>query len=119
MAYDKKQLEKKAINVIKKHKIMFIQHLSAHLGISRSTFYDLKLDKSDTIKKEIESMRISRKTKMLSKWIDSDVPTLQIAAMKMISDDNEAHRLNGTRQEIKHDASLKSTLIKWKPAQEE
>ena len=53
---------------------------------------------------------------MLSKWIDSDVPTLQIAAMKMISDDHEAHRLNGTKQEIKHDASLKSTLIKWKPA---
>ena len=63
-------------------------------------------------------MRVSRKTKMLSKWIDSDVPTLQIAAMKMISDDHEAHRLNGTKQEIKHDTSLKSTLIKWKPAQE-
>ena len=30
--------------------------------------------------------------------------------MKMISDDHEAHRLNGTKQEIKHDASLKSTL---------
>ena len=119
MAYDKKELEKKALLAIEKHKLMFMEHIIAFLPCSKTTFYDLELNESDTIKKAVEEMRISKKTKMLSNWIDSETPSLQIAAMKMISEEHEAHRLNGTRQEIKHDGGIKSTLIEWKPAKKE
>lgn len=119
MAYDKKELEKKALIAIEKHKLMFMEHIVAFLPCSKTTFYDLELNQSDTIKKAVEEMRISKKTKMLSNWIDSETPSLQIAAMKMISEEHEAHRLNGTRQEIKHDGGIKSTLIEWKPAKRE
>ena len=119
MAYDKKELEKKALIAIEEHKLMFMEHIIAFLPCSKTTFYDLELNQSDTIKKAVEEMRISKKTKMLSNWIDSETPSLQIAAMKMISEEPEAHRLNGTRQEIKHDGGIKSTLIEWKPAKRE
>ena len=76
---------------------------------------DQKANKVE-IKKAVEEMRVSKKTKMLSNWINSETPSLQIAAMKMISEEHEAHRLNGTRQEIKHEGGIKSTLIEWKPA---
>jgi hypothetical protein len=119
MAYDKKELEKKALIAIEKHKLMFMEHIVAFLPCSKTTFYDLELNQSDSIKKAVEEMRVSKKTKMLSNWIDSETPSLQIAAMKMISEEHEAHRLNGTRQEIKHDGGIKSTLIEWKPAKRE
>jgi hypothetical protein len=119
MAYKTEELEKKALAAIKRHKLMFIEHIVAHLPCDKTTFYSHKLNESNAIKKAIESMRVGRKTKMLSNWIDSDVPTLQIAAMKMISEEHEAHRLNGTKQEIKHDGAIKSTLIEWKPSKEE
>jgi len=119
MAYDKKELEKKALIAIEKHKLMFMEHIVAFLPCGKTTFYDLELNQSDTIKKAVEEMRVSKKTKMLSNWIDSETPSLQIAAMKMISEEHEAHRLNGTRQEIKHDGGIKSTLIEWKPAKKE
>jgi len=119
MAYDKKELEKKALIAIEKHKLMFMDHIVAFLPCSKTTFYDLQLNQSDSIKKAVEEMRVSKKTKMLSNWIDSETPSLQIAAMKMISEEHEAHRLNGTRQEIKHDGGIKSTLIEWKPAKRE
>ena len=119
MAYDKKELEKKALIAIEEHKLMFMDHIVAFLPCSKTTFYDLQLNQSDSIKKAVEEMRISKKTKMLSNWIDSETPSLQIAAMKMISEEHEAHRLNGTRQEIKHDGGIKSTLIEWKPAKRE
>ena len=119
MAYDKKELEKKALLAIEKHKLMFMDHIVAFLPCSKTTFYDLQLNQSDSIKKAVEEMRVSKKTKMLSNWIDSETPSLQIAAMKMISEEHEAHRLNGTRQEIKHDGGIKSTLIEWKPAKTE
>ena len=116
MAYDKKELEKKALDAIEKHNLMFVEHIVAFLPCSKTTFYDLKLNESDSIKKAVEEKRVSKKTKLLSGWIDSEVPSLQIAAMKMISEEHEAHRLNGTRQEIKHEGGIKSTVIKWKPA---
>tara|TARA_R100000773_G_C4219024_1_gene117558 strand:+ start:1726 stop:2091 length:366 start_codon:yes stop_codon:yes gene_type:complete len=116
MAYDPKELEKKALAAIQKHKLMFVEHIVAFLPCSKSTFYDLKLHESDSIKKAVEEMRVGKKTKMLSNWINSETPSLQIAAMKMISEEHEAHRLNGTRQEIKHEGGIKSTLIEWKPA---
>jgi len=117
MAYKTEELEKKALDAIKKHKLMFIEHIVAYLPCSKNTFYDHKLHESNDIKKAVESMRVSRKTKMLSGWIDSEVPSLQIAAMKMISEEHEAHRLNGTKQEIKHDGGIKSTVIEWKPSE--
>jgi len=116
MAYDTKELEKKALIAIKKHKLMFMEHIVAFLPCSKETFYNHKLHESDAIKKAVEEMRVSKKTKMLSKWIDSETPSLQIAAMKMISEEHEAHRLNGTRQEIKQTGGLTSRVIEWIPA---
>lgn len=117
MAYDPKELEKKALAAIKKHKLMFIEHIVAFLPCSKPTFYELKLNESNAIKKAVEEMRIGKKTKMLSNWIDSESNALQIAAMKMIATDEEAHRLSGTRTEIKHKGAIESTLIEWKPAE--
>lgn len=119
MAYKKEELEKKALAAIKRHKLMFMEHIIAYLPCGKTTFYELKLNESDAIKKAVESMRVTRKTRMLTNWIDSEVPSLQIAAMKMISEEHEAHRLNGTKQEIKHDGGIKSTLIEWKPSEKE
>ena len=116
MAYDPKELEKKALAAIKKHKLMFIEHIVAFLPCDKTTFYAHKLNKSNSIKKAVEEMRVSKKTKMLSNWIDSETPSLQIAAMKMISEEHEAHRLNGTKQEIKQTGGLKSRIIEWIPA---
>lgn len=119
MAYDPKELEKKALAAIEKHKLMFIESVVAYLPCSKSTFYDLKLHESDSIKKAIENTRITRKVAMQNLWFESETPSLQIALMKIIADEHEAHRLNGTRQEIKHDGAIKSTLIEWKPADQE
>ena len=118
MAYDTKELEKKALAAIDKHKLMFIEHIVAFLPCSKETFYNHKLHESDAIKKAVEEMRVSKKTKMLSNWINSETPSLQIAAMKMIAEEHEAHRLNGTKQEIKHDGGVKSTLIRWRQPEE-
>lgn len=117
MAYKTEDLKKKALSATKKHKLMFIEHIVAYLPCSKETFYNHKLHESDDIKKAIEINRVGRKSKMLSNWIDSDSNALQIAAMKMIGTDEEAHRLSGTRTEIKHKGSIESTLIEWKPAE--
>lgn len=113
MAYNVQELEKQALQVIEKHNIMFIEHLVAYLPCSKKTFYEHKLHESNAIKKGIEENRISKKVSLLNNWINQEAsPVLQIAAMKMISSKEEAHRLNGTKQEIKHDTKKKSFEVK-------
>ena len=55
----------------------------------------------DSIKDIINKNRVEIKTAMRSKWFKSDNATLQVALMKLICTDEEAHRLNGSKQEIK------------------
>jgi len=110
--YDTKELEQKALEAIKEHKLMFIEHVVAYLPCSKPTFYEHKLNEVDTIKRAIEENRTSKKVALLNNWIkETSAPVLQIAAMKMISSDEEAHRLNGTKREIKHDTKQKSFKV--------
>lgn len=119
MAYDKQELIDKALEVIEKHNLFFITDVIALMPCSSATFYNHELEKLEEIKSAIEKNRVSTKINMRNKWYKSDHPTLQVALMKMISTDEEAHRLNGSRQEIKHEGDIKSTIIEWKPAKDE
>jgi hypothetical protein len=110
--YDTKELERKALEAIKEHKLMFIEHVVAYLPCAKKTFYEHNLHESNAIKRAIEENRTSKKVALLNNWIkETSAPVLQIAAMKMISSDEEAHRLNGTKREIKHDTKQKSFKV--------
>lgn len=108
MAYDTKELEKKAIEAIEKHRLFFISDVAPMIGISRQTFYDHGLDKLDTIKEALTKNRIEVKSSMRSKWFKSENPTLQLALMKLISTDEEIKRLAMQYTESKntHDVKL-------------
>jgi len=100
MAYDKKKLQKQALDAIKEHNLMFITDLPSYLPCARSTFYLLELDKVDDIKDALEVNRVRIKNGLRAKWYKSENATVQIALYKLIGTDDEVHRLNGTRQEI-------------------
>jgi hypothetical protein len=49
----------------------------------------------DNIKSALEKNRVSMKSNMRKKWYKSDNPTLQVALMKLIANEDEAARLSG------------------------
>lgn len=106
MCYDAKDLEKRSINAIKKHKLTFIQDVVAHLPCSKQTFYTHELDKLDSIKDELTLNRTKKKLALRTKWEQSDNPTLEIAVYKLYGTDEEAERLNGSKQKIEHSGDL-------------
>jgi len=107
MAYKTADLEKKALAAIEKHKLFFIEDLCAYLPCSRATFYNLGLDKLDTLKEALEKNKIEVKAAMRSKWFKSDAPALQIALYKIIGTDEESDRINSQR--IKADIKAEIT----------
>jgi len=61
---------------------------------SRATAYVHNLDKLDSIKEAILNKKRKGVTSTLAKWLESKNATLQIAAMRLICDDDERKMLN-------------------------
>jgi hypothetical protein len=89
------------LDVIRRHKIAFFDHAFGFTtSFKRSTAYNHGLDKLDDIKDAIAQNRVKAKTYMLNKWIESDNPTLQLAAYRLCADPEEHQKLN--QQYIDH-----------------
>ena len=106
MAHNKKKLIDESLSAIQKYKLFFIEDVIAYISCCKATFYKYKLNEIDSIKETLENNKINIKVSMRNKWYNSESATLQIALMKMIATDDEAHRLNGSKQEIKHNANV-------------
>lgn len=98
MAYDKKKIFEQAKEMIVKHKLFFTDDIIAFLPISRSTFYEWELDKSDELKGLLETNRTELKVSMRSKWYKSNAPALQMALMKLIASPEELRKLSMNHQ---------------------
>lgn len=106
MAYDKADLEKKSLIAIKKNKLVFIEEVVSYLPCSKPTFYEHKLNESDAIKEEIERNKVNRKVGLRNKMYDAENPSAWIALYKLIGTEEEAHRLNGSKQENKSEMTI-------------
>ena len=78
---------------------------------SRATAYNHNLDKLYSIKEAISLNKRKGVTSMLSKWVKSENPTLQIAAMRMICDSEERQKLNQQYVDIRSKEEVKLTGI--------
>jgi len=112
--YNKEKTLEDAKALIKEKKLFFVEDIVALLPMSKTTFYDffkVDSDELNTIKGLLEHNRVEIKSSMRSKWYKSESATLQVALMKIIATDEEAHRLSGTKQEIKTENTHKSLDI--------
>jgi hypothetical protein len=98
MAYKTEELERLALEAIEKHKLFFIEDIVAYLPCTKPTFYEHKLNESNAIKEALLEVRTNLKVSMRSKWFRSDNPTLQLALMKLLSNDEELRKLSMQHQ---------------------
>ncbi len=106
MAYDKEKIFEQAKQLITTNKLFFVEDVVSLLPISKQTFYDffkVNSDELDAIKALLDRNKVEIKSSMRSKWYKSDNPTLQLALMKLIGTEDEAHRLNGSNHKISGD----------------
>jgi len=95
MGKSKEYHEENIVQIIKDNRIMKIQHIFTHYTeLQSSQFYNLELEKSETIKDQIALNKTKAVGYMLDKWIKSDNPTLQISAFKVLCDDEERKKLS-------------------------
>jgi len=110
MGYDKENLEKLSIAAIKKHSLTRIQHIISYLPCVSATFYNFELEKLETIKEALFINREKKKKKLTDRWEKSENPTLQIAAFKLLADEDELLILNS--QAMRLDVNNVSDKVK-------
>lgn len=81
--------------------IKFIADIPLYYPLSRTQIYALGADRVNTIKEACNFNKCKKKHSMLSKWADSDNPTLQIAAFRLMADEEEYDRLTQAKIEAK------------------
>lgn len=100
MAKSKELHEKDIIEVITKYKVTNIQHIFPYYSELRSSqFYNLELEKSESIKEAIGLNRQKACSFLLNKWISSDRDALQISAFKILCSDDERKALSMNYQD--------------------
>lgn len=112
MPYDTEILKAKAIETIKKNKLIFVEDVCAMLGIAKSTFYvhfPVGKDDSNELMNLIYENRQVLKNSMRKKWFDSDNATLQMALYKLCSTDAEHRKLNQNYTDL--NANVQSTNL--------
>ncbi len=93
---DKDKLKAKAIEVIGKNKLIFIEDVCAMTGVSKPTFYDrfpVGTDDFNDLSRLLEQNKIDIKVSIRYKWSKSDNPTAQMALYKLCSTDTEHKKL--------------------------
>lgn len=99
MEYDKEELEQLSLKAIQENNLVDFKEISLFVPPCRATLYNHGLDKLDTIKEALNDNKISTKVKLRKKWFESDNATLQLALMKLISEDDERKKLSQTYQD--------------------
>jgi len=104
------QYESEILKVIEENKIYVIKDIFAfYTGIKSSQFYNLKLEKSESILKALDDNKVKTKYSLKQKWLDSNNAILQLALYKLICTDDERRALS--MQQIEHSGNLKNINI--------
>jgi len=122
MAYKTEELEKQALEAIKKHGLFFIEDVVSYMPCCSRTFYDHELQELQTIKDALTKVKTDLKVSMRSKWYKSENATLQMGLMKLIANDNERKYLSQTHQDVTTDGKPMTTSLEvtiHKPKEDE
>ena len=113
MGKSKEQHEKEILEVVIKNKVMKIQHIFQHYtDLAYAQFYNLELEKSESIKEAIKLNKSKAVSYMLNKWVGSDNATLQISAFKVLCEDEDRKKLSMQFVESENKHELKEFTVR-------
>ena len=100
---DKEKLKAKAIEVINKNKLIFVEDICAMCGVSKDSYYKyfpVGSDDFDYLSNLLNENKISLKVGLRKKWFESDNATTQMALYKLCSTEIEHKKLQQNYSDI-------------------
>jgi hypothetical protein len=104
--YDKSEILEQALKAIQENELTTISEVVSYVPCKESILYETeewKLEVLEPIKKSLNDMKVSLKAKMKKEWRKAaSNPSLQIAAFKLMADDDEMVRLSTSINKNEH-----------------
>ena len=114
MAYKIEDLEKIAIEALKKHKLTTIEQVVSFMPCTSSTFYNHEMEKMESIKELLYRNREQRKIKIVQKMEEGDSVAGLAFAFKLLATEDELRRVNPPKAKEEDDKQEKATpLVEW------
>lgn len=99
---NKERYIKQIVKIIEEKKLFNIYDIFAfYQGCSKSTFYNMELEKLDIIKDALEKNRSVMKQTLRYKWANSENATLQISLFKLLATEEERMALSINYQDVR------------------
>ena len=111
MAYDKEKIIADILELIPKEEITQFDEITLFVEPSLRTLYEWQLHELQDIKEAINKVKIGSKKKLRKNWKDSDNPTLQIAAFKLMATVEELEALTLTKVNSESKTEISGGLI--------
>jgi len=117
MAYKTQELFDKALDEIKKKKLIFHEDVQMVLGIAKSTYYDHFSNGSDYFKKIVEALgenKVTIKTGIRNKWYNSksDMGGLYLYKLCATTEEREILSTNYNKNELSGSVEANIDLLK-------
>lgn len=106
--YNREVIKKQCIEAIENEKLVFFTDLIEFIEPSLQTLYDWEFDKLEELKNALSRNKIATKRKMRKNWVQSENATLQLAAYKLMAEQDELAAL--TMNKVEASGSLN---IQW------
>lgn len=106
--YNRDIIKKQCIEAIENEKLVFFTDLIEFIEPSLQTLYDWEFDKLEELKNALSRNKIATKRKMRKNWVQSENATLQLAAYKLMAEQDELAAL--TMNKVEASGSLN---IQW------
>lgn len=101
MAHNKEKVFEKAKEISKSMKLFWIEDICSLIPISKPKFYEffpINSNEMNELKEILDKNRMELKVSLRKKWHESTAPALQMALMKLLSNQEELRRLSMTHQ---------------------
>ena len=108
----KSTYEKEILKVIQDNNLFVIQDIFAfYTGIKSAQFYNLELEKSETIKRAIDDNKVKTKHSLKNKMFHSDNVSAWAILFKLIGTEEERRKLSQVYQTVDGDLNIHSLKL--------
>lgn len=106
--YNQQEIKNQLLEAIEREGCTSFGEAASYVAPAVSTLYEWELEKSEDIKNALIAQRTKAKAKLKKRWQNSEsAPVLQLAAYKLMADEDELERLSVTVNQHKGEIGIK------------
>lgn len=106
--YNQQEIKNQLLEAIEREGCTSFSEAASFVAPNLATLYEWEFEKDEDLKNAITAQKVKAKAKLKKRWQNSEsAPVLQLAAYKLMADEDELERLSVTVNQHKGEIGIK------------